>query len=288
MGAEGMRAVAEKNTLDVVVCDDAAASAIGQHDAVRLIKKWRAERASKLKNVFVLCSAMRLPEVADFVSSVNRQHRLRALFVRQDTDPAWLPQLLERANLRTVRNMLVHGHSDYSVPMRVLSAWELGRQDELIANATVVDNRLLLLSCALDNFEVPFDALPALRKIPPQVRRSFVISEEGSYIHWPEPDIHLDLDAFKSAIDPAWRVRASAIRLSQNRRYGEAIASVRKRYGLRQGDIPGLSGRQLRRIEGGKPISSAALRSLAEAHQLSLDEYLSVLADAANKAETTT
>jgi hypothetical protein len=273
-----MPAVVEKSTLDVVVCDEAAAGIVEGHDAVRLIKKWHAGRVSKLRNVFVLCSAMRLPEVSDFVSSVNRQHRLRALFVRQDTDPTWLPQLLERANLRTIRNMLVHG--DYSVPMRVLSAWEHGGQDELIANATVVDDKLLLVSCALDTLEVSFDALPALKRVPVNARGSFVISEDGSYIHWPEPDIHLDLDAIKSAVDPGWRARASAIRLSQNKRYGEAIAAVRKKYGLRQGDIPDLSERQVRRIETGGPITAAALRSLAAAHKLSLDEYLSLVAEA--------
>ena len=273
-----MPAVAEKTTLDVVVCDEAAAGIIEGHDAIRLIKRWRAGKVSTLKNVFVLCSAMRLPEVAEFVSSVNREHRLRALFVRQDADPVWLPQLLERANLRTVRNMLVHG--DYSVPMRVLSAWEHGGQDQLIANATVAADKLFLVSCALETLEVSFDALPALNRIPANARGSFVIAEEGSYIHWPAPDIHLDLDAIKGAVDPEWRARTAAIRLSQNNRYGEAIAAVRKKYGLRQGDIAKLSERHVRRIETGAPVTAAALRSLAAAHKLSLDEYLSLVAEA--------
>ena len=95
---------------------------------------------------------MRLPEIADFVSGVNRQHRLRALFVRQDADPTWLPQLLERARLRTLRNMLVH--QDYSVASRVLAAWEHGAQDQLIANATVAQNKLFVMSCALDSLAV--------------------------------------------------------------------------------------------------------------------------------------
>ena len=37
-------------------------------------------------NVFVLTSAARLPEVTAFVRSVNQQHRLRALFIREDVD----------------------------------------------------------------------------------------------------------------------------------------------------------------------------------------------------------
>ncbi len=275
-----MPGVIDRMELDVVVCDEAAVRIMKGHEAVRLIKNWRVAKTSRLRNVFVLCSAMGLPEIADFVSSLNRQHRLRGLFVRQDADPAWLPQLLERANLRTVRNMLVHG--DYSIPMRVLSAWEHGGQDELIANATVADDKLLLISCALERFEVRFDALPALKKIPEGERGSFVVSEDGSYIHWPGPDIHLDLDAIKSVVNPEWRLHVSATRLSGNRRYAEAIAQIRRERGLRQGDIPDLSERQVRRIESGGPITAAALRSLAAAHKLSLDDYLSTVAEASS------
>jgi len=277
-----MPAVANRTEHDVVVCDESAAAILKGRATFRLVKNWHTARPRKLRNVFVLCSAMGLPAVADFVTSVNREHRLRAIFVRQDADPAWLPQLLERANLRTIRNMIVH--DDQSVPVRVLSAWEHGAQEELIAQATVADKKVLLMSCAFERFEVDFDSLPALKKIPVAERGKFAVSDDGSYIHWPGPDIHLDLDAIKAAIDPSWRAHVAAARLSHNTRYGRAIENVRKRHGLRQSDIAELSERQVRRIESGGPVSVAALRALAAAHNLTLDEYLSNVAEAASEA----
>lgn len=276
-----MSAVAEKTELDLVVCDDAAPGFVKNREAFRILKRPRAALNEKLKNVFILCTAMRLPEVASVASSVNREHRLRALFIRQDTDPDWLPQLLERANIRTVRNMLVH--HDYALPKRVLWAWEHGGQDQLIANATVADDKLFLINCALETLEVRFDALPALKKIPKGARHNFELSEEGSYIHWPEPDIHLDLDAIKSALDPEWRARSAALKFSHGKRYGNAIARIRKNKGLRQSKIAGLSDRQVRRIEAGGPVTVSALRAFAAAHKLSLDEYLSQVATTAQE-----
>lgn len=263
-----------------VACDETAADIIREHEAVCLIRKPFVEAAEHFRHVFVLCTALRLPEIADFVSSVNRQHRLRALFVRQDADPTWLPQFLERAHLRAVRNMLVH--HDYSVPKRVLSAWEHGGQEQLIANATVANDKLFLNSCALETLEVPFDALPALKRIPKNARASFEISEEGSYIHWPKADIHLDIDAIRGALDPDWRARTLATHLTHSKRYGEAIAHLRKERNLRQSDIPGLSERQVRRIETGARLKTGALRFLASAHGLLLDDYLTRVAEVAS------
>lgn len=275
-----MAGVVEKPELEVVACDATAARLVKEYGGVvRLIKNWQAASAENFKNVFVLCSAMALPEVAHLVSVLNRRHRLRGLFVREDADLTWLPQLLERANLRTLRNMLVH-HEDDSLPRRVFSAWEHGAQDELIANATVAGDRLLLITCSFEKIEVAFATIPVLKKIPEAERTKFRISEDGSYIHWPGPDIHLDLDSIKSAVNPEWRLHVLAARYSQDRRYGQAIAQVRKDCGLRQGDIPELSERQIRRIESGSPITASALHSLAAAHKLPLDEYLSRVAQA--------
>jgi hypothetical protein len=276
-----MPGMIDKMGLEAVACDATAERLVKKFGrAVRLIKNWRDAKAENHRNVFVFCSAMDLPEAAHLVSALNRHHQLRGLFVREDADLAWLPQLLERANLRTIRSMLVHG--DNSVPRRVFSAWQHGAQNDLIANATVAGDKLLLISCAFERVETPFAALAALKKIPQAERGKFNISGDGSYIHWPESDIHLDLDAIKSAVNPEWRLRVMATRYSQGRRYGQGIAQVRKECGLQQRDIPGLSERQIRRIESGSSITASALRSLAAAHKLRLDEYLSRVAEAAH------
>jgi hypothetical protein len=224
----------------------------------------------------VLCSALHLPEAAKFVSEMNREHRLQALFVRTDVDPAWLPQMLERAGLRSIRNMLAHSNS--LVPHRVLSAWQYNAQSELIADAMVADDRLIVVSCEPKTYEIRFDQMPALKKIAPKQRCSFEIAEDGSFIRWPSADIHLDLDALRTVTDPAWGKRALRIRRDHGREYGAAIAALRKDRGLRQTDIPGLSERQLRRIEESGAVSVRTMEQLAGAHGMTLADYLDALA----------
>jgi hypothetical protein len=106
-----------------------------------------------------MVSATALLDVSEFVSIANRRHQLRALFVRDDMDARWLPQLFERAGLRTLRNTLVH--SDLTVPRRVLTAWWHGAQSELIAEGNMADDRLFVISCALERYEIPFDKMVA-------------------------------------------------------------------------------------------------------------------------------
>ena len=219
----------------------------------------------------------RTTEVTAFVRSVNQQHRLRALFIREDVDARLLPQILERADLRVLKNTLVH--SGPELPKRVLEAWCYGAQDQLIATAEVVNDRLLVISCGLEVFEVPFENLSALQMIPVDMRSSFEISSDGSYIHWPEPDIHLDLDAFRYAIDPRFKEQAEALKLAADGQFGWAIARIRKQKGLTQSDIQGLSARQVRRIEKGARPRMASLELLAKNHGLALNGYLNLIGE---------
>jgi Protein of unknown function (DUF2442) len=122
------------------------------------------------------------------------------------------------------------------------------------------------------------DSMPALKRIPISERANFTVDEDGSYIHWPGPDIHLDLDAIRAAIDPEARGRAEAARALHDSRHGAAISKVRLRMGLKQSEIKGLSERQVRRIEKGEGTTYEALRHLASAHRMDLESYLRELA----------
>jgi len=232
--------------------------------------------ARRYQHLFVLCSALHLPKAAKFVSEMNREHRLQALFVRTDVDPVLLPQMLERAGLRSFRNMLVH--SDSLLPFRVLTAWLRNAQAELIAEATVAEDRLIVVSCEPKTYEVHFDQMPALRKIASHDRNHFEIAEDGSFIRWRSADIHLDLDAIRTVTDPAWRKRAERIRRTHGREYGAAIAALRRDHGLRQTDIPRVSERQLRRIEESGAVSVRTMELLARAHRMTLAHYMDAVA----------
>jgi len=116
--------------------------------------------------------------------------------------------------------------------------------------------------------------MPALKKIPVDKRRDFELAEDGSFIWWRSGDIHLDLDAMRSVIDPVWRRKSARIRLLRGREYGAAIAALRKEYGLRQTDVPDTSERQLRRIEQTGAVFVRILKHLAGAHKMTLEVYL--------------
>jgi hypothetical protein len=277
MGIEGMQIAADldsRASYGLLVCDETKGNPIPAGFPV--FHKTSLQAARKLRHLFVLCSALHLPQAAKFVSEMNREHRLQALFVRTDGDPALLPQMLERANLRLVRNMLVH--SDSRVPRRVLAAWQHNAQAELIANATVAEDRLIVVSCEPKTYEVGFDQMPALKKISRSDRCNFQISEDGSFIWWPSGDIHLDLDAIKSVVDPAWRRKSERLRRAHSREYGAAIAAVRREHGLKQTGVPGISERQLRRIEQSGAVSVRTLKQLAEAHGMTLDHFMNAVA----------
>lgn len=247
------------------------------HVLVRL----KPEKMDRIKHLFVEISASMLPQVSDIVRAANETKYLRGLFIREDVDAKFLPQILQRADLRLMRNILVHGSQDWTTPERVMNAWRMGAENDLIASATVVGDHLYVLTSAFERLEVPFDKVAGLKSIPPEQRSRFEIDEVGSFLHWPESDVHIDVDVIRYAIDARWRTRCDLEKLTFDRNFGKAITLIRKRYNLRQSDFENLTDRQLRRIESGAARPSVAtLKTIAKAHKLSLDDYLEALGNA--------
>jgi hypothetical protein len=242
----------------------------------RIIRDPDLDIAGKAKNLFVFSSATQLPGISEFVRIANRRHQLRALFVREDVKPEWLPQMFSRANVRQVRNMLLH--SENIVPGRVITAWHIGAQNQLIADASVLNNSLIVLTCNLDTIEIPLEILTKLVDIPQGEVGQFIIASDGSYLYWPKQDIHLDLDSLRYMLDPKCKQRADQAKLLADKRLGSAVAFLRTSLGLNQAAITGLSERHVRRIEHGERASVKSLTFLAEAHTMELDEYLSKIA----------
>ncbi len=229
------------------------------------------------RDIFVLTSVADLPTVSDFVRAANQRNHLRTLFVREDDNAQFLPQMLYEAKLKSSRNILVHSTKD--VPKRVLTAWSLGCPDQLIADAQVVGEEFFVMACDHNLFRVGFAEMSALESIPSQQRSSFTISSEGSYIHWPEVDVHIDLDAIRYLKDETWRKKKDREQLMYDLRFGEAVAALRKQYGVKQADIRGLSERHVRRIEKGERTKIDTLAILARSHGLPLKEYLDEIAE---------
>ncbi len=241
--------------------------------------QFSAGEVAHSQNLFIAVSATGLSHIANIIKRANDIKLLRALFVRENIPPEWLPQMLSRADLRMARNILIHANEDWQTPRRIINAWRSGAQHDLIARASTTDDSLLVVNCALECFEVSFSEIPALVRMQKKERLKLKLSESGSYIHWPQADVHLDLDAIRYATDDKWRQQCDLQKIIHNKRFGQAIGIVRQKCGLEKKDIAVISDRQLRRIEneGARP-SVGTLTALAQAHNMELNAYLNEIA----------
>lgn len=268
--------IAPQRALSVLVPSPDLASGLPQLGCLRMVSDPAADLADLTTYLFVVVSLLELPDVADFVREATRRHYLRGLFVRDDGDSHLLPQILQKANLRTVRSMVVH--SDPDVPARVLRAFSIGAEDELIGNATVIEGLLFLIGCSGATYDIPMDQHPVLRRIPKPDRHRFCIAPDGAFVHWPKQDIHLDLGEARIFLDPGEQEKAKARSAQSSEQFGQALVAIRNRQKIRQSDIPGLSERQVRRYEHGARVPLQSLRTLAKAHGMQLNDYLDELA----------
>ena len=164
---------------------------------------------------------------------------------------------------------------DATVVERIKQAWEWESEAELIATAKASDNILIVMGCDLNFWQVPFDAIPCLNKLPSSERTNFEIDRDGSYLHWQWNDIHVDLEEIKAAVDPEFKSQLYLEKLKYDQALGKAISQVRKAHNLNQNEIKGLSDRHLRRIENeGYQVTIDVLKKLAVAHNMNLEDYL--------------
>ncbi|BAW97248.1 hypothetical protein NIES970_21990 [[Synechococcus] sp. NIES-970] len=265
------------NVMTVLIQDREELKYFSPSKSMKVIELDNFNETKSTPNLFVLASFSGLSKVAEIVRVANNKHHLRALFVREDIDSKWLPQVFDQANLRIMRNTFIHKNQE--LPQRVINAWLLQAQDVLIAEAIALRDHLLVFSCALEKLEISFDSLPALKRIEPEDWPNFELDADGSYLYWKKADIHLDLDALRCAVDPVWKQKAEAIKLSHDQAFGQAIATLRKQHKLRQSDIVGLSARQVSRIENGEGTKLETLELLAKVHNLEINDYLEAIAN---------
>ena len=234
---------------------------------------------SNADNLIVVSSCNRIAKIASYISAANHRNMLRVLLLRNDDSPYWTTRFLYSAGLRSLRNLLVH--SGYDIPRRIVEAWAAGVQHKLIADATVQDDSLLVLDCALKLFELPFAKIKALKTIPVNDRQNFAIDPDGNDIFWEKYDVRLDIAGIESILHPE---KNSSMKLVHDKKFGHAVAAFRNLYGLRQSDILGLTERQVRRIETGEQSATLnSLNALAQAHKLPLKKYLNEVAELINE-----
>jgi hypothetical protein len=143
-----------------------------------------------------------------------------------------------------------------------------------VVDAYVLGDSLVVLTGDFELRSFPIVRVPALASIPPAERSAFEVDADGSFLHWPAHDLHLGVSQLLQAADPAFLVDIE-IERNSNDFSGRALRTIREERGLRQADVPGLSERQVRRIEDGvSRLRPASARSFADALEMTVAELL--------------
>ena len=170
---------------------------------------------------------------------------------------------------------------------RILLAMARGAETKLIATAALDGDELVVWSCEPREFRCRVSEIPVLKDLSTSRLKKLSVSTSGSRLRWPDEDIDLNVEAFRELADPAVLEENRARFRRQARNYADAIKTLRKSKGLKQGEIAGLSERQVRRLESGEVYPhSSTLEKLAVAHDVSPSEYVRQLAALATNRES--
>lgn len=207
------------------------------------------------------------------------------LFTERDTHPDQVARWMRETNIRSENRLqvvrvdnLLEGQQLSELLVRVCCAFPPAYGRGAIVDAYLVRGTLFVRGPEHQMLHVPVTSIRALREMSPVVLRNFRVDPDGSFIHWPDVDVHLGWNQFLQAVDPAEFRKANQKSDDFNRRYGAAIRKTREDAGITQAGVHGLTDRQLRRIEQGECRATAnALRHLATAHGLGLNEYMDKL-----------
>ena len=172
------------------------------------------------------------------------------LFTGPATHPDQVAQWMRSTNIRSENRLHVVKVDDMEAPQvsqllgRVCFA--LGRDGSRgsIIDAYLVGDRLFVRGPKHRMLHIPLDSIRALRGQPQAAVRNFSIDPDGSFIYWPDLDVHLGWNQFLQAVDPAELRKAQQRSAGFNERYGAAIRRVREAAGILQSKVEGLTERQ--------------------------------------------
>ena len=209
------------------------------------------------------------------------------LFTGPATHPDRIAQWMRTTNIRSedrLHVVKVDASDTAQVAQllgRVCSALETNGHRGGIIDAYIAGDELLVRGPKYRMLHVPLAKIDVLNRLPDRTLLNFVIDPDGSFLHWPDPVVHLGWNQFLQAVDPAEFRKAQQRSDGFNKRYGKTIRTVREAAGIPQSKIVGLTDRQLRRIESGEcRATTAALAALAQAHGFETNLYLEQLAQA--------
>ena len=150
---------------------------------------------------------------------------------------------------------------------------------EGILDAYVLEDSLVVVLGDMSVREFPIGRLPQVRRFEPAVLSRFVIDSAGSYLYWPDRDVHMGPSQMLQAVDPMY-LSDVEIRRYQMENVSQALLDMRNDRQLKQTEIPGLSERHVRRLEKeGVRLTVEAATRFASAFGLTLSEFLDELSE---------
>ena len=207
------------------------------------------------------------------------------LFTGPDTHPDQVAHWMRAAHIRSENRLHVVRVDDMEAPQvshllgRVCFALAGDGSRGSIIDGYLVGDQLFVRGPKHRMVHVPVESVHALKGQPQAVLRNFSIDPDGSFIYWPDLDVHLGWNQLLQAVDPTELRKAQQRSAGFNERYGAAICRAREAAGIPQARIEGLTERQVRRIEQGESrATSAAIAALARAHRLDANAYMERLA----------
>jgi len=169
----------------------------------------------------------------------------------------------------------------WSLLRRLASTVETADSQARIFDAKVEGGVLHVISPDFNRLDVPIALVPQFKSVDASRINRFEIDEDGSFIYWPELDLHLGWTQLQQLVNPEAALKASQKNQDFNTRYGKAVQKVRQQAGLKPGAISGISEKQLRRIENGEcRLTGNAIQALSQAHKLTPNKYMTKLAEA--------
>lgn len=208
--------------------------------------------------LFIVSQSSAINSVIEFVKLALSKRKFAGLFLRPDSIPPELSfkelaSSLNAQNLQKVMSLTITA-KDNKVLKRVLLAHDENRVDQRIANAYVSGAHLHIVGCNSKMFKVSKADVPVLSSLTDSELKAFKIHPRGERLHWPDHDIHLNLEGLLRYVDPTVQLKAKQESEAYAQKFGSAIRSVRKKYGLKQKDIGSPGEREVRRIEKGEVV----------------------------------
>jgi hypothetical protein len=146
-----------------------------------------------------------------------------------------------------------------------------------VIDAYVVGATLTVFMGDLTIRDFPIDRVPSLRSLAPEQLRQLEVDIDGSFLTWPNTDIHLGPSQLLQAVDPS---QLAEIEIERFRSENTAVALkyMREQRGLRQADIEGLSERQVSRLENAESrLTGGSAESFARSFNLTITDFLDEL-----------